>query len=83
MHWLTRYHLGLKTKPEPIVVLQDVPDEDPPTPAMPTSLWCGSSEKVELMRMRVESGFAVFHPSDCSRYVRKHPDAWDKRLPWE
>ena len=37
---------------------------DPPLPAMPTLFWCGSREKLDIMRERVESGEAVFHPGD-------------------
>lgn len=58
-------------------------EDDPPPPAMPTGFWCGTQEKVDVMRDRIEAGEAVFHPDDCSRYVPKHLDEWDKRKPWE
>ena len=54
---------------EPIAVLQDVPDEDPPSPKMPTAFPCGSRAKVELMRERVEAGESIFHPFDCVSIV--------------
>ena len=42
---------------------------DPPLPAMPTAFWCGSREKLAVMRERVESGEAVFHPGDSKQMV--------------
>ena len=39
-------------------------DQDPPLPSMPTAFWCGSRQKLDVMRERVESGEAVFHPMD-------------------
>ncbi len=58
-------------------------EADPPKPAMPTGFWCGSREKLDVMRQRIEAGEAAFHPLDCNRYVPRHSDAWDKRIPWE
>ena len=85
MHWLTRYHLGLKPKPDviqPILVVEAV-EEDLPPPANPTGFWCGSQEKIELMRQRIEAGESPFHPLDSEQYVMRHSDAWDKRVPWQ
>ena len=82
MHWLTRYRLGIEQKPD-VVPLVEAVEEDPPLPEMPTGFWCGSQEKIELMRQRVEDSESVFHPLDCERYVRSHQDAWDKRVPLE
>ena len=42
---------------------------DPPLAAMPTLFWCGSREKLDVMRERVESGEAVFHPMDSKQMV--------------
>ena len=48
----------------------DQDDElDPPLPAMPTVFWCGSREKLDCMRQRVERGEAVFHPGDSRQMV--------------
>ena len=85
MHWLTRHHLGLKPKPDviqPILVVEAL-EEEPPPPAMPTGFFCGSQEKIELMRQRIEAGEAAFHPLDCERYIRRSLDDWDKRVPWQ
>ena len=56
-------------------LLEDGPD-DFPVPAMPTSHWGGSREKIEVMRLRVESGEAVFHPEDCKHKVEKRIEAF-------
>lgn len=58
-------------------------DEDLPLPSESTSHWCGTKEKLDCMRLRVERGEAVFHPMDCSRYVPRRLDDWDYRIPWE
>ena len=57
--------------------------EEPPKPANPTGFWCGSREKLDVMRQRIENGESAFHPLDAERYVPSHQDAWDKRIPWE
>ncbi len=57
--------------------------EEPPPPANPTGFWCGSQEKIELMRQRIEAGESPFHPRDSEQYVMRHSDAWDKRVPWQ
>ncbi len=82
MHWLTRHRLGLKPKPDVIPLVEAV-EEDPPKPANPTGFWCGSREKLDVMRSRIEAGESVFHPLDCNRYVRRSLDDWDRRIPWE
>ena len=83
MHWLTRYRLGIEPKPELIAVLQDVPDEDPPSPEMPTGFFCGSREKVAVMRQRAEAGVGIFHDGDSIRKIVPRWDVWGKRVPWE
>lgn len=89
MHLLTRHHLERKRqalKPDPIIAVIVQPselNEDPPSPKIPTSFWCGSPAKVELMRERVEAGESVFQSIDCGRKIMRHPDVWDKRKPWE
>ena len=84
MHWLTRHRLGLRPKEvkPPVPVIEDF-ETDFPLPAMPTAFWCGSQEKVELMRERIAASFAPCHPLDCERYVPRRLDDWDKRVfPW-
>ena len=85
MHWLTRHHLGLKPKPDviqPILVVEAV-EEDLPPPAMPTGFFCGSREKVAVMRDRFEAGVGIFHEGDSIRKIVPRWDVWGKRIPWE
>jgi hypothetical protein len=52
--------------------------DDLPLPAMPTSHWAGSREKIEVMRERAERGEAVFHPCDCKQKVEKRIEAFQR-----
>ena len=38
---------------------------DRPDPTEPTEHWCGSAEKIEIMRLRWDRGESVFHPFDA------------------
>lgn len=38
---------------------------EPPLPPTPTQALPGSWEKVEVMRKRAASGYAIFHPDDA------------------
>ena len=42
---------------------------DPPLPSIPTHYLCGTQEKLDVMRQRVERGEAVFHPGDSKQMV--------------
>ncbi len=89
MHWLTRCHLDLKRQaanPQPIIevaVLQIDPTEDLPPPAMPTKFFCGSRDKLDVMRERFEAGVGIFHDGDSIRKIVPRWDVWGKRIPWE
>lgn len=38
---------------------------DRPDPTEPTEHWCGSADKIEIMRLRWDRGESVFHPFDA------------------
>lgn len=54
---------------ELLVALQD---RKPPLPPEPTTAAPGSAEKLEAMRLRVEGGFAVFHPRDAGWHTEEY-----------
>ena len=83
MHWLVKRHRQAEKQVPVIAVQLLVPDDERPHPETPTGFYCGSQEKVELMRERYAAGFGIFHESDLDRKVMRALDAWGKRKPWE
>ena len=56
-------------------MIQDTKKEDRPLSSEPTSSTGGSWEKIEIMRKRLESGEALFHPCDELRFELRCNDA--------
>ena len=47
-------------------------DVELPLPTEPTAFWCGSRQKIEVMRLKAERGESLFHPLDAdSKMVRR------------
>ena len=42
----------------------DDPEYEPKPASLPTEYRCGSFEKVEVMRIRLEKGESLYHPDD-------------------
>ena len=45
------------------------PLQEAPLPSVPTWHLCGSREKIEILRQRVERGEELFHPEDSTAEV--------------
>ena len=46
--------------------------EDKPDPTQPTEHWCGSTAKIETMRVRCDRGESIFHPLDAREIISQN-----------